>query len=249
MNTKDLLSREDIPNLKTTLFLICADILYISFLNLFHLFIKKVSPFNTGFLKDTFILGILHTCILNFFLVTYLLIRFKKYFLTNLKLPSKFFIKGFQFYLLLIPFIMLTGFLSNNFMRSIGIVPRLQEVVALFLKSDSYLHLSLIFITSCFIAPIAEEIIFRGVIYKSLKEKFSIPISIFISAAIFAFLHLELSSLPVLFFLGVVLATLFEKYGNLWVPIGLHFFNNLFANLALLIIKFTNIIDINKLNF
>ncbi len=55
------------------------------------------------------------------------------------------------------------------------------------------------------------------------------------SGLIFATAHGELAALPTLFFLGVLLALLYERTGSIWAPIGLHaLFNSVTVLVSLL---------------
>ena len=238
--------KEELPDSKVKFFIICA--ILIEFIILSRVALGEIFNFSQDAQSNSFILSLLFTAYLNFFLIASILFRFKKYFFSILKKPVEHFFKGFLFYFLIIPFLILISLSSHSFLKSVGISPKLQDVVLLSLQLDSNISLILFFIVSVFIAPIAEEIIYRGVVYKALKRKFSVTQSIFISSAVFASLHFEFSYFPALFFLGMVLAFLFEKYNNLWVSIGVHFFNNFFASLVLLVLRFTNIVDINQLN-
>ncbi len=76
------------------------------------------------------------------------------------------------------------------------------------------------------VPAIAEELLFRGVIFQGLKEKFSKWPSILISALLFALIHQNLEQLIYPFFLGIVLAVTFERTNNLVYSILIHMFNN-----------------------
>ncbi len=73
---------------------------------------------------------------------------------------------------------------------------------------------------------ICEELIFRGVIFQGLKEKFSPVWGVLISAVLFALMHQNVEQLFYPLILGAVLATVFEKTGNLLYPMLIHFANN-----------------------
>ncbi len=73
-------------------------------------------------------------------------------------------------------------------------------------------------------APIFEEAFYRALIHETLKGygvKFAIRV--LISSSLFALLHSEtLSGFAILLFLGALLGTLYEIYGNIWVTVGFH---------------------------
>ncbi|WP_242316188.1 type II CAAX endopeptidase family protein [Bacillus cereus group sp. BfR-BA-01355] len=78
-------------------------------------------------------------------------------------------------------------------------------------------------------APIWEELLFRGILFKKLSQRFSTLTSIAISACIFTLGHpLTVGSLLYIFGMGICLAYTYKKTKNLLVPIGIHLLNNSF---------------------
>lgn len=89
-------------------------------------------------------------------------------------------------------------------------------------------------ILALLVAPICEEIIFRGIIMKGLiNSGISPKISIWVSAILFGLVHLN----PWQFLGGALLGYLFGqvyyKTKSLLIPILLHFFNNLLSVLSM----------------
>jgi membrane protease YdiL (CAAX protease family) len=89
--------------------------------------------------------------------------------------------------------------------------------------------LPLVFLSGAIIAPIAEEIVFRGYLYKAFRDRFKPSYAIVLSAALFSAIHLELVAAAPLFVIGIVLAYVYEKTGNIMAPITLHVLNNAVA--------------------
>lgn len=83
------------------------------------------------------------------------------------------------------------------------------------------------FVMAVVVAPIVEEIAFRGMLYNSLRGQMGVWAASLLSAAIFAVVHPTLPGgfLPILA-LGAVLALLREKTGSLAPPIIAHGLNN-----------------------
>ncbi|HDR6311113.1 TPA: CPBP family intramembrane metalloprotease [Bacillus cereus] len=78
-------------------------------------------------------------------------------------------------------------------------------------------------------APIWEELVFRGMFFMKLSQRFSIFSSAVISAFIFTLGHpLTVGSVLYIFGMGVCLAYTYKKTNNLLVPIGIHVLNNSF---------------------
>ena len=98
------------------------------------------------------------------------------------------------------------------------------------------LHLILFIFTSVIVAPLYEELIFRGIIFPKLLENFSFNKSMLISSLIFAVLHLHVPALLPLFILSIVLCYLYVVTGTLWCCISLHaLFNAVTVTIYLLI--------------
>ena len=77
-----------------------------------------------------------------------------------------------------------------------------------------------------------EEILFRGVIFNSFNKKYNSFIAIFVSALIFGIYHMNWLQGIFAFIIGLMLGYVYLKSGSLWVPIILHFINNLIAVLV-----------------
>lgn len=183
---------------------------------------------------------LLSTILFSSLLVVYIIFRFRTHFLSILRNPRTYLAGSLRIYLLTLPFLVAVLSLSFWIFRQFGLDPLPQDIVLFYMETDSPAVLFLLFFTSCFIAPFAEEVIFRGLLYSAIRHRFAMPFSVAVSAFIFALFHNEVFSFFALFFLGCVLAYFYEKHKNLWVPVGIHFFNNLFTNLLLFFIKYTD---------
>jgi len=76
------------------------------------------------------------------------------------------------------------------------------------------------------IAPIVEELIFRGFIFYRLKNAFSIWSAIIIQAIFFAVFHGNIIQMSYAFFIGIILGILVYKSNSLYPAIILHILNN-----------------------
>lgn len=88
------------------------------------------------------------------------------------------------------------------------------------------------------LAPIVEETVFRGVLFQALRRRWGLFPGMFVSGAVFAVMHTELSEplyLFALWLLGIWLAAAFHRTGTLLVPIlGHATFNGVAIGLAYL---------------
>ena len=80
-------------------------------------------------------------------------------------------------------------------------------------------------VVAVFLAPLAEEFIFRGFLFTKFQIKFSVWISMIISSLLFGAIHFSISSITTFLF-GLSLCIVFYKTKNLAIPILLHVLNN-----------------------
>ena len=72
------------------------------------------------------------------------------------------------------------------------------------------------------IAPVAEEMIFRWLIYLRLRDHFSVLVSAVISAAFFGIYHGNVLQAVYAFVLGGIFAWFLEMGGNKWTSVLMH---------------------------
>jgi hypothetical protein len=79
----------------------------------------------------------------------------------------------------------------------------------------------------------AEEILFRGLVQKSLEKSLNVKRGVIITGLVFGGFHLNPFSFVPLAAIGIYLGFLTSKSGSIYSSIIAHFFNNLIAVLAL----------------
>ena len=82
------------------------------------------------------------------------------------------------------------------------------------------------------VAPVAEEIFFRGFFYGALRTRFSVLPAATINGLLFGAIHYSpdaVEALPVLAVLGFVFCLVYERTGSLFPVIALHAINNAIA--------------------
>lgn len=82
------------------------------------------------------------------------------------------------------------------------------------------------FISLCVIAPVFEEIIFRGIILEQLSKKYSMATSIIVSGLMFGLIHANLHQGVNAFFIGLILGFIYLKTNSLLLCMFWHFANN-----------------------
>jgi membrane protease YdiL (CAAX protease family) len=101
--------------------------------------------------------------------------------------------------------------------------------------------LAIVALLAVVVAPLVEEVLFRGVLFRSLMDRTGVWVAAVLSSALFAIVHVEVVvSQPValvgLFTVGLVLAIAYRIVGNLWIPIiGHAVFNGISLSLAIVV--------------
>lgn len=81
-------------------------------------------------------------------------------------------------------------------------------------------------IMAVIIAPIGEELLFRGFVTRILLNRYSPTKAIFISALIFGLIHVNPAQIPGAFLMGLLFGWIFYKTGSIIPGMILHFINN-----------------------
>ena len=89
------------------------------------------------------------------------------------------------------------------------------------------------FVNVAIIAPVVEELIFRGIILQGLRRNYSAFVSVFMSALLFALFHLNPWQFPATFILGLLLGWIMIKNNNILLAIIGHSINNLMVLLSI----------------
>lgn len=97
--------------------------------------------------------------------------------------------------------------------------------------------LGLALLLGAVIAPIAEEIFFRGYLYAGLRDRFGVGWGMILSAALFSIVHLIPGVLIPIFLMGILFAALYEMTDSIWPCIALHGAINALAFLALYLVE------------
>lgn len=101
--------------------------------------------------------------------------------------------------------------------------------------TPEFLHIAaipIVGLTAIIVAPVVEEILFRGILLRRLL-KYMPPFSaVLIQAALFSLFHMELFQLPYTFTFGVIVGYIFVWTRSLWLVMLVHFAANAFTVLA-----------------
>lgn len=116
---------------------------------------------------------------------------------------------GFLFFVVLSGILYVTGYYSSQYASPHW--------------SDILVNLSFYFLVAC-----GEEVIFRGIIFRMIDDRFGLWWALGISALIFGFAHMInpsasiWSSVAIAIEAGVLLGAAYKYTNSLWFPIGIH---------------------------
>jgi membrane protease YdiL (CAAX protease family) len=118
-------------------------------------------------------------------------------------------------------------------------------------ENISVLSFLLAFLGIGILAPIGEEMFFRGFIHTNLIDHFSFGWRVVISSFIFSLGHYDsIGVIATSFVMGIALAIAYEKTHSLWFSIGMHIVNNTISVLLLYAMALIqNIYGIELLSF
>lgn len=138
-------------------------------------------------------------------------------------------------YLLIIPFGVFNMLWANYF------VALLQLVMPKFML-ESYTDTQQIIegggfliqlLTAGIVAPIVEELIFRGLVYRRTKKMTGTIAAAILSAALFGVFHGNWVQAPYAFIIGIVAVFVYEKFKSIVAPIMLHMSANILSVLIM----------------
>jgi hypothetical protein len=104
-----------------------------------------------------------------------------------------------------------------------------QEITEEIKTEDGALALAGYIGLTCLIAPLAEELFFRGLLFPMLRSRFGVVWGVLVTGALFSLVHAlgsPAQALVALFVLGAGLCLLYLRTGSLLPCIGLHALNN-----------------------
>jgi membrane protease YdiL (CAAX protease family) len=113
--------------------------------------------------------------------------------------------------------------IHNIVMVSLGVVTQADVVFGIFDHLDSPV---LFFFVSVVMAPIVEEMFFRGFMFKGFRQKYGVKAALIVSSLMFALSHFQLAAFLPTFLLGATLAYVYHRTDSLFPGMILHFLIN-----------------------
>jgi membrane protease YdiL (CAAX protease family) len=103
-------------------------------------------------------------------------------------------------------------------LQSFGFEPEPQAAERAIALVDPWL----VVLSIVILAPIAEEVFFRGVVFNAWRREGGRRWAFIGSSILFAIIHISVVALLPIFLLGLALAWIYERTGNLLAPIAMH---------------------------
>jgi uncharacterized protein len=91
---------------------------------------------------------------------------------------------------------------------------------------DTFVNSVLLFVTIAMVAPLLEEILFRGLLQNALSKRLPVWAAIALSALVFGAMHMDFYAMPPLVLMGAIFGVIYHLTGSLRVTILLHMINN-----------------------
>jgi membrane protease YdiL (CAAX protease family) len=135
--------------------------------------------------------------------------------------------------LVVLPVAWLLQGMSVLILTWLGHPPDEQAAVKLLEAAQPWWTRAYLAVFAIVLAPLAEEFIFRGLLYPFVKQLGWPRLALFGVSGLFALIHFDVATFLPLFVLALALTWLYEKTDNLLAPITVHaLFNS--ANLVVL---------------
>ena len=90
---------------------------------------------------------------------------------------------------------------------------------------ESTLQFTFMLLLGALVVPLAEELLFRGILYTWLR-RWGVAVAVGVSAIVFGLFHGVSVVLPAAVLLGVLTALIYEKSGSIWPAVMAHVANN-----------------------
>ena len=136
--------------------------------------------------------------------------------------PFRLILSGLLTWCVAVPTVMIAYLIASRFFGSQGSSNPIIALVLEAARSSNYMATALFYITLGVLAPLCEETLFRGFLYRTLRNKFSVGTSLFVSASIFALVHMDMGALVPLLCLGWLFGFVFERTKSLLPSIVAH---------------------------
>jgi membrane protease YdiL (CAAX protease family) len=141
--------------------------------------------------------------------------------------PVSILLAGIVTFLIAVPLVFITGVAWRFVLERFNINASPQELFDVFGNAKSPAPIILLIVIAAIIAPLSEEWIFRGSIFRYARGRLPRWAALVVPACLFGALHQNLGSFAPLVVLGVVFSLAYESTGSIAVPMVAHALFNL----------------------
>lgn len=143
---------------------------------------------------------------------------------------------GLIAYVALIPFLFSYAILYHVWLQAGGETAQMQEAIQVYTGlTVDWQRFYFIFL-AVVLAPVSEEILFRGILLPALGRIWGVGAAIAVSSVLFALMHMHVPSLVPLLVLSVGLSLAYIYSKSLLVPISMHMIFNAISLLAVTVL-------------
>ena len=111
---------------------------------------------------------------------------------------------------------------SATLMTHLNVKPEIQPAIQVLKHTATWVDRLVVGIAAIGLAPVAEELLFRGVLYPGIKQAGFPRAALWGTSLLFAFVHWNLPTFLPLLLLAIALTLLYEKTNNLLASITAH---------------------------
>ena len=139
-------------------------------------------------------------------------------------------------YLALLPFILLGAVIYRMVLNYFGVATDLQDILVTLAGDHTLVVRMYLIVLTVLIAPLAEEILFRGICLPFFCRKLGGPTAIVVTALLFAAIHFHIPSFAPIFILALGLGTACLYTRSLVVPVVMHALFNTYSVVVMLLL-------------
>ena len=140
-------------------------------------------------------------------------------------------------YSIVVPVSLLALFLNTYILDKLGIEYSTTPVVEIFSLLRSKISLVILAFQIVILGPLAEELFFRGFIYKLTRSKYSFLVAAVLNSVFFSLIHRTPQNILALFAISFSLCYVYEKTQNILAPVIFHSLHNLITLSFFLVIR------------
>lgn len=142
--------------------------------------------------------------------------------------------KGIFFYLaFFLPFMLVTSF--NQILLNVFDLPVEPQITVVWILAEQSLLARVgLILAIVILAPLCEELLFRGIILPLMAQLVNRTLAIVATSLLFALIHFHIASFLPLFALAIFISIAYIYTRNIWTPIAMHACFNLISILFIL---------------